>query len=122
MLWTAFVGVVIYLITKKVGAWDHVPDTTDRQQGSAVTERETDPILPRKEIACIYGATEDTPESSSSICCSGEDLYDGKICVICYEGKRDCFFIPCGHSVTCFSCGQRYVIQISFFNSIHIWP
>ncbi|XP_078180305.1 E3 ubiquitin-protein ligase APD2-like [Carex rostrata] len=105
---TAFVGVVIYLITKNLGAWDHVPDTTDRQQGSAViTERETDPILARKEIACIYGTTEDTPESSSSICCSGEDLYDGKICVICYEGKRDCFFIPCGHSVTCFSCGQR---------------
>jgi Zinc finger, C3HC4 type (RING finger) len=94
---------------KNLGACDPAPDTTE-QQVSTVTERETTPILPRKEKSCTYGTTEDAPESS--ICCSREDLYDGKICVICYEGPRDCFFIPCGHSVTCFSCGQRYAIQI----------
>ncbi|KAJ4760067.1 RING/U-box superfamily protein [Rhynchospora pubera] len=104
LLITAFFGVIVYLIMKNIGACDPTPDVTE-QQGPTVTERETDPILPTKEIPCTYGTTEDAPESS--ICCSGEDLYDGKICVICYEGRRDCFFIPCGHSVTCFSCGKR---------------
>ncbi|XP_051141117.1 E3 ubiquitin-protein ligase APD2-like [Andrographis paniculata] len=47
--------------------------------------------------------------STSSITSSDDDLYDAKICVICYDDQRSCFFIPCGHCITCHSCAHRIV-------------
>lgn len=29
------------------------------------------------------------------------------LCVICCEARKDCFFLPCGHSTTCYTCGLR---------------
>ncbi|GMH12222.1 hypothetical protein Nepgr_014063 [Nepenthes gracilis] len=29
------------------------------------------------------------------------------LCVICFDAPRDCFFLPCGHCVTCFPCGSK---------------
>ncbi|KAL6851608.1 hypothetical protein ACP4OV_020172 [Aristida adscensionis] len=31
----------------------------------------------------------------------------GGVCAVCCDGRRDCFFLPCGHSATCYSCGAR---------------
>ncbi|XP_062074243.1 E3 ubiquitin-protein ligase APD2-like [Humulus lupulus] len=45
--------------------------------------------------------------SSNGIGCCSEELYDGKVCVICYDQSRNCFFVPCGHSATCYICAQR---------------
>ncbi|KAJ6675895.1 hypothetical protein OIU85_011988 [Salix viminalis] len=42
-----------------------------------------------------------------SSCSSSEDLYDAKLCVICYDDQRNCFFVPCGHCATCYDCAQR---------------
>lgn len=43
----------------------------------------------------------------------GEALAEGenlrRLCVICFDSLRDCFFLPCGHCATCFTCGTRYV-------------
>lgn len=30
-----------------------------------------------------------------------------RLCAICFDAPRDCFFIPCGHCVACFTCGTR---------------
>ncbi|KAL2898733.1 putative E3 ubiquitin-protein ligase XBAT35 [Bienertia sinuspersici] len=30
-----------------------------------------------------------------------------RLCVICFDATRDCFFLPCGHCAACFSCGSR---------------
>ncbi|XP_010685554.1 E3 ubiquitin-protein ligase APD2 isoform X2 [Beta vulgaris subsp. vulgaris] len=30
-----------------------------------------------------------------------------RLCAICLDSPRDCFFLPCGHSAACFSCGSR---------------
>ncbi|KAL8154096.1 hypothetical protein V2J09_011856 [Rumex salicifolius] len=30
-----------------------------------------------------------------------------KLCVICFDSPRDCFFLPCGHCAACFTCGSR---------------
>ena len=30
-----------------------------------------------------------------------------RLCTICFDAPRDCFFLPCGHCVACFSCGTR---------------
>ncbi|AEC09506.1 RING/U-box superfamily protein [Arabidopsis thaliana] len=28
-----------------------------------------------------------------------------RLCAICFDVPRDCFFLPCGHSVSCYECG-----------------
>lgn len=30
-----------------------------------------------------------------------------RLCAICFDAPRDCFFLPCGHCVSCFACGTR---------------
>lgn len=44
----------------------------------------------------------------------GKFLADGetsnntrRLCAICFDAPRDCFFLPCGHCVACFACGTR---------------
>lgn len=44
----------------------------------------------------------------------GKSLRDGesnntrRLCAICFDAPRDCFFLPCGHCVACFECATRY--------------
>ncbi|XP_061949473.1 uncharacterized protein LOC133672917 isoform X2 [Populus nigra] len=80
---------------------------------------ETDQLLPRKALSLLfsYGTCNkdlesgncSTSSSSSSDGKNGssEELYDGKICVICYDEERNCFYVPCGHCATCYVCAQR---------------
>ncbi|KAF8402653.1 hypothetical protein HHK36_010742 [Tetracentron sinense] len=44
----------------------------------------------------------------------GKPLKDGenynnprRLCAICFDTPRDCFFLPCGHCAACFTCGTR---------------
>ncbi|KAI3939088.1 hypothetical protein MKX01_001956 [Papaver californicum] len=37
----------------------------------------------------------------------GENSNPRRQCVICFDAPRDCFFLPCGHCATCFTCGTR---------------
>lgn len=38
----------------------------------------------------------------------GEASYGTKTrCAICFDAKRDCFFLPCGHCVACYQCGTK---------------
>ncbi|KAH7660776.1 putative E3 ubiquitin ligase protein [Dioscorea alata] len=74
---------------------------TERAQEEVM---ENEPILATKEVTCNYGTSED-PETSLSG--SFTDTYDEKICILCYEQNKACFFTPCGHSISCFSCAQR---------------
>lgn len=72
---------------------------------------ETDPILPEKSVRQTYGTTaeeDDDDAETGSSSSSSEDLYDAKLCVICYDDQRNCFFVPCGHCATCYDCAQRY--------------
>nr|GMC66320.1 RNA-binding protein MEX3B-like isoform X3 [Ipomoea batatas] len=82
--------------------------------GAAVPETpsETSGLLP-KDVGpvIIYGAFEEEDEESGkcSRSSSSEDLYEGHVCVICYDKKRSCFFDPCGHCATCYACAKRIV-------------
>lgn len=68
---------------------------------------ETEPLLPVKSMT--YGTNdEDDDDNASRASTSSEELYDEKLCVICYDEVRNCFFIPCGHCATCYECAQRY--------------
>jgi hypothetical protein len=40
------------------------------------------------------------------------------VCVICCDARKDCFFLPCGHSATCYACRARYV-RVRCLN--HAW-
>lgn len=106
MVTSGFVVIVIFLILKYLGACDG--DRTREEETQARQVTEADPLIPEKPFRLPYGTgDEDDLESGSSS--SSEDLYDGKICVICYEEPRNCFFVPCGHCATCYTCAQRYV-------------
>ncbi|XP_010505437.1 PREDICTED: uncharacterized protein LOC104782255 isoform X2 [Camelina sativa] len=30
-----------------------------------------------------------------------------RLCAICFDAPRDCFFLPCGHCVSCYECGTK---------------
>lgn len=30
-----------------------------------------------------------------------------RLCAICYDAPRDCFFLPCSHCVACYDCAMR---------------
>ncbi|KAG5623865.1 hypothetical protein H5410_009083 [Solanum commersonii] len=71
--------------------------------------RETDRLISKASASLTYGTCdEDDLESGNcSRSSSSEDLYDENICIVCYDNKRNCFFIPCGHCATCHSCAKR---------------
>ncbi|KAL5707133.1 hypothetical protein ACHQM5_025220 [Ranunculus cassubicifolius] len=58
---------------------------------------EARPLVPEKAIQFTYGTNEEDEELGKSG--NSEDLYKGKICVICYDEQRNCFFVPCENKV-----------------------
>ncbi|KAJ9674285.1 hypothetical protein PVL29_023690 [Vitis rotundifolia] len=102
-----FVVIIIFLVLKYLGACEgdndvHVEEITPHE----VTE--THPLMPEKPFRLTYGTGEEDAESGMSSS-SSEDLYDGKICTICYDEPRNCFFVPCGHCATCYDCAKRII-------------
>uniref|UniRef100_A0A0D6R1A3 RING-type domain-containing protein n=2 Tax=Araucaria cunninghamii TaxID=56994 RepID=A0A0D6R1A3_ARACU len=98
---------IVYCIFRVLG---HLDQTT--QTEAVATESERAPLLVPKEStsdSSTYGTLEQDQESGLNN--STDDLYDGKICVICYDEQRNCFFVPCGHCATCYACGQRIEVD-----------
>ncbi|PIA32977.1 hypothetical protein AQUCO_04200014v1 [Aquilegia coerulea] len=92
--------VIIMLILKYFGGYDE-PRTPEE----ATMTTEAEPLVPERPSPLTYGTNEEDSDLGS--CGSSEDLYDGKICAICYNEQRNCFFVPCGHCATCYECAQR---------------
>ncbi|CAL8164767.1 unnamed protein product [Prunus armeniaca] len=120
----AYVGIltllviVAYMILKYINEYDGEEGGIEDIREST----ETSTLQPGKTMPVTYGTCDEcdiesgncsNSSSSSSnssngpITSSSEDLYDGKICVICYTEQRDCFLVPCGHCATCYVCAQR---------------
>lgn len=36
-----------------------------------------------------------------------DDEDSRRFCAICFEAPKDCFFVPCGHCVSCLGCANR---------------
>lgn len=60
---------------------------------------------------------EDLEDGMAADSLEGKPLKDGeynnnirRLCAICFDAPRDCFFLPCGHCVACFACGTRYLL------------
>ncbi|VFQ64170.1 unnamed protein product [Cuscuta campestris] len=85
---------------------------------------ESSRLLPKEAIPIVYGACgggEGEDDAEAGDCGGGgrsnspEELYEGnKICAICYDHKRCCFFVPCGHFATCLHCAKRFALLTSF--------
>ncbi|KAM1753526.1 hypothetical protein ACFX12_006098 [Malus domestica] len=95
-------------------------DTTEFQ--AEEEESEQTPLLPPKDDDVLswgssYESVSNTEEDLDE-CLAASSLEGGltseadsnntrRLCVICFDGPRDCFFLPCGHCAVCFTCGTR---------------
>lgn len=101
----ALLVLVVFLILK------YIADFHEEGSLEEITADETNPLRTGKATPWTYGSCGNDLESGncSSSTTSSEDLYDAKLCVICYDEQRNCFFVPCGHCATCYDCAQRYI-------------
>ncbi|XP_047334608.1 E3 ubiquitin-protein ligase APD2-like [Impatiens glandulifera] len=74
------------------------------------------PLLSQKaEDLSNHGSSYDFASDHDEDFEEGKTLRDGesedsntkRLCAICFDAPRDCFFLPCGHSVSCYTCGKR---------------
>lgn len=94
------------------------------------TERE--PLLSRKDddlssLGSSYDSMSlDEEELNESLAVAtlegkqpeGESNNDRRsTCILCLDAIRDCFFLPCGHCVACFTCGTRLVRSLILHQS-----
>lgn len=110
----ALLVIVVYMIMKYVSEYSEYEDGRSTVE-DVYNYTESSPILPpAKTMPVTYGTCDQWDVESSGHCSSSsitgspsEELYDGKICVICYTEPRNCFLVPCGHCATCYECAQR---------------
>ncbi|KAJ7949975.1 RING/U-box superfamily protein [Quillaja saponaria] len=95
-------------------------NTRRAQYGEMTSERA--PLISHKDDLSSWGSSYDSlshdendfEQSLTGLCVEGKSLGDGetsnntrRLCAICFDAPRDCFFLPCGHCVACFACGTR---------------
>ncbi|KAK2452610.1 RING/U-box superfamily protein [Trifolium repens] len=93
--------IVIFIILKCLGAGDNHNLDEDQE----VTE--TQPLMQPNPITYGTNKFHEKEEESDASSSSSEELYNEKLCIICYDEQRNCFFVPCGHCATCYDCAQR---------------
>ncbi|OMP01874.1 Zinc finger, RING-type [Corchorus olitorius] len=64
-------------------------------------------VLEKARVLTDGTCEEEGEDIETGSCSSSEELYDGRMCVICYDEQRNCFLVPCGHCATCYDCAQR---------------
>ncbi|KAM7510437.1 hypothetical protein LguiB_009312 [Lonicera macranthoides] len=104
------VTIVVSLIIKFLkDCDDRVHREAAEVEQESETTTETNRLLPnlKDSNSGTYGTMEADDLESGNSSSSSDELYDGKICIICYDQHRNCFFVPCGHSATCYDCAQR---------------
>ncbi|KAF6137669.1 hypothetical protein GIB67_023603 [Kingdonia uniflora] len=102
--YVAILGLVVIVVSLALRYFGACSDGESSSE-EIMPETENDPLLPEKEISVTYGTGD--KDAELGVCSSSEDLYDGKICVICFDLPRNCFIVPCGHCATCYECALR---------------
>ncbi|KAL2927375.1 Death-associated inhibitor of apoptosis 1 [Bienertia sinuspersici] len=117
----AILLIITVIAFKYLGEWRERMDLEEGGENSPLMsqyDRNYTKLISTKYGACQNDLETANCNSSSSSNDSGSkycsELYDAKICIICYDGQRNCFFVPCGHCATCFRCAQRYVCLYNF--------
>lgn len=121
-------GVMTVLMLLALKSCKFFPDMDqDRRvfQAGEVLSVQTPLLLPKDDDVSSWGSSyditshdEDDPGELGAGCSlEGKALYEGennndnpqRLCIICLDATRDCFFLPCGHCAACFTCGTRYL-------------
>lgn len=91
---------------------------------------ERTPLIPQKDgddsscgssyVSLSQGEEDDERFFSGSPRAEGTDInsqnseiYQRRLCAICFDDPRDSFFLPCGHCAACFTCGMRIAEESS---------
>ncbi|EEF36766.1 ubiquitin-protein ligase, putative [Ricinus communis] len=90
------------------------------QEGDNLRSERAPLLLPKDDDVSSWGSSygstsqeehEDLDELLAMNSGAGKQLSEGenlnRLCVICFDAPRDCFFLPCGHCAACFTCGTR---------------
>ncbi|KAL8102197.1 hypothetical protein AgCh_026916 [Apium graveolens] len=109
------IAVLIFLVFRLRNCCRHVDNRPEAQYRRARSERA--PLLSPKDddqSSCTSSSdfvsqdderVLDMLEGQSKD--GGTDLSISRLCAICFDAPRDCFFLPCGHCVACLACGMR---------------
>ncbi|KAJ4979400.1 hypothetical protein NE237_010180 [Protea cynaroides] len=108
-------------------------DGTGFQTDDMVSERA--PLLSQKDDdLSSWGSSydsnsheeEDLEEWHAASSLDTKSLKDGgnnnnprRLCAICFDAPRDCFFLPCGHCAACFTCGTRIAEEAGTCSTCH---
>ncbi|ESQ54915.1 hypothetical protein EUTSA_v10027110mg [Eutrema salsugineum] len=97
---------IIFLILKFLSECDMEGDT-ERLPVVAREEEVTlwTPLVNESSEVTSKGDVQTASFSSS------DDVDYSTLCVICFEERRNCFFVPCGHSATCRGCAQKILSE-----------
>ncbi|XP_020960976.1 uncharacterized protein LOC110263648 isoform X2 [Arachis ipaensis] len=114
--------IVIFMILRCLGGYDNQNDNDNHNSNVTIdtsnnnnnvlvssSQEITEPMMHHHHVKPNPKNDEEEESSEDGSSCSSEELYDEKLCVICYDEQRNCFFVPCGHSATCFPCAKRIV-------------
>ncbi|KAL8140954.1 hypothetical protein V2J09_006975 [Rumex salicifolius] len=85
-----------------------------RSRGREAEDDNEEPLLsPKDDDLSSWGSSYDSASNDEEFE-EGMQLKEGEntnnprnLCVICFDSPRDCFFLPCGHCASCFTCGSR---------------
>lgn len=109
---TAILLMITALVIKLL--WNFEEEDGGEEEGEERTTENSSLLSPKDKSGLnSYGATGQDLETGSITTSSSEDLYDGKLCVICYDDQRTCFFVPCGHCIACQTCSSRIMKEES---------
>ncbi|KAH9603066.1 hypothetical protein KSS87_009473 [Heliosperma pusillum] len=61
----------------------------------------------------INNTTSSSSSSTNTNNYCATELYNSRVCVICYTEQRNSFFVPCGHFATCHLCANRIYYEES---------
>ncbi|KAL8129956.1 hypothetical protein V2J09_019111 [Rumex salicifolius] len=80
-------------------------------QEPLITPKDDDVLSLGSSYDSVSNGEEDleewTPEEGKQPKEGENSINPRKLCVICFDSPRDCFFLPCGHCAACFDCGSR---------------
>ncbi|KAJ6299523.1 hypothetical protein OIU76_020481 [Salix suchowensis] len=100
------------------------PSGRDGYQAGEIQYERTPLISQKDDDSSSWGSSydsnsheeEDLEKWLAVNCLEGKSVAEGenlrRLCVICFDALRDCFFLPCGHCAACFTCGTRIAEEV----------
>lgn len=109
------IAVLIFLAFRFMNCCRHINNRPEPQNRGTGSERA--PLLSHKdddESSCASSSDYVSQDDEQVLDMlegqlkdEGTDSSISRLCAICFDAPRDCFFLPCGHCVACLACGMR---------------